>query len=177
MNCQRWRMLWMCLTRFNISGTPALSPPRYFLSAFLEHPELTGHSGILNCVRSNLTPKHSIITWCSLSLATTPLSRQYGQWEYSYLIGFGLLLPNPASPTLTLLKVRNSALLSFTCSWSLKHIRGCGIHAKEDNSLFCEKTLLIATSFKLLFSNLLGPTNRWSPHRFFQDFYLPSPWI
>ena len=61
-----------------------------------------------------------------------------------------------------LLKERNSAL-SFTCFWSLNHMRGCGMHAKGDNSLFCESTLLVATSFKLLFSNLLRPTNRWSP--------------
>ena len=147
MNCQRWRMLWMWLTRFNISGTPALSPPRYFLSAFLEHTELTGHSGILNCVLSHLSPKHSIIMWCSVSLATTPLSRQNGQWEYSFPIGFGLLLPNPASPTLTLLKEPNSAL-SFTCFWSLNNMRGCGMHAKEDNSL----TSLYVSLLYLLFA-------------------------
>ena len=45
----------------------------------------------------------------------------------------------------------------------LIHFLGCGIQDTEDNSLFCFSILLTATSFKLLFNNLLGPTNRCPP--------------
>ena len=128
--------------------------------------EITWHSGILNWVRSYPKHSHSTIMWYSVSLITTSLERQYGQCEYN--------LPKPASPTLTLLKVGNSAL-SFMWSWSLNLLR-----------VVAYKPRRIALSSVRVHYQLLHPLSCSSATSWGQltgdpppllSVLLPSPWI